>query len=173
MLPEKILKILEEINKNSCISIIFQYPKTDFSEAELKILEVKDNLREIYTIDNYSSIYLSVCDLPASSQDWEFFDDSAEDLIEITGGRTKENLLEMCEVRIFSKVTNTKKVFSKIKKMIISACSERGLYSKSGNFYRNIYYASEVLRYNLQFDLRMNDLSFTLVRKVENSTIKS
>ena len=138
---------------------------SDNSEARFKILNPKNNLHSEYKTGDYKQIYISVAGLPLHDQDWQFTDRSADDLIVIDGGRIRGNYLEICEARIFSKITNTKSIFNKLRRLVAKICSTKGLYTQTGLLYKNIYYDNRILDYEFHFDLIHKNPAHTFVRE--------
>jgi hypothetical protein len=163
--PEKLFSILEKMRDNHDFFVIFRRSKSENIEAGFRVLHQEYNLHEIYNLGKYQQIYLSITGIPEYEQDWNFPDRNADNLIVIDGGRIQGNSLEVCEARIFSKTTYMKPVFNKLKRLIIKVCSKKGLYTETGNFYKDIYYDGEILDYKFYFNLCKNDERYALTRK--------
>jgi hypothetical protein len=131
-------------------------------------LNLQEDLCQTYLAGEYREIYLSVSDLPTTNEDWNFIVRSATDLILLEGARYNNNILEMCRARIVSKTSNANHVFNRMKKLISAACPERGLYTRTGVFYKKIYYSSDVLSYELHENLQEYKESFIYIQKLEN-----
>ncbi|WP_295617760.1 hypothetical protein [Chamaesiphon sp. GL140_3_metabinner_50] len=171
--PEDLFSVLEKLRSINNIFVVFRCFLSDNAEAGFKILNPEDNLHAAYKTGNYKQIYISMDGLPVHAQDWQFTDRSADNLIVIDGGRVQGIHLEMCEARIFSKTTNAKSIFNKLRRLVIKICSAQGLYTKTGRLYKNIYYDNRILDYEFHFDLIHEDRAYTLVREVDLYIVES
>jgi hypothetical protein len=168
--PQSFFLIIEQIRNNYSMEIVFRRFNSETIKAGFKTINREENLYETYKIGKYSQTYISLLgNLPIHEQDWQFLDRNADDLIVIEGGRIYNNSLEMFRLRLLSKISNVKHIFKQIKKSIIGISFNQGLYTKSGEFYNNIFYNDGVLDYELRYDINKDSQSFIYVKKVNET----
>jgi len=100
-------------------------------------------LAKIYNEGGYVAIYITKTKKPVHKQDWSFTDKAEDELIEITGGRTIDDCIELSKMRVVSKKSNIKNIFKQLRDIIISnSAGSQVLFN--GHLYNNIYYINKV-----------------------------
>jgi serine/threonine protein phosphatase PrpC len=120
--------------------------------SELVVTDNNSNLALAYTGDCRRMV-ISLDQVPNHNQDWDFFSRAKDQLIIVEGGRQEQNVLELSHMRIFAVSSTTKSTFGKLKRRILKKCTCRGLQTRSGFAFKNVYYDPSVVRYELREDL--------------------
>jgi hypothetical protein len=141
--------ILRELGVEQQCRLIFRSFTSDAPAASIK--EVKWGVaEELFRSGEYREMVLSLGVVPRHDRDWEFMELAAEELIVIEGGRQKEAVLELAEMRLFSKRSKAKRLFTQLRQGVLMACPHNGLKTLSGHLYADIIYSQNIR----QLDLR-------------------
>ncbi|MCB9399208.1 MAG: hypothetical protein H6510_15440 [Acidobacteria bacterium] len=95
-------------------------------------------------------IVLTLGAKPQNECDWGFMEREAGQLVVVEGGRQRGQTIELSEMRVVTKVSDAKMLFRQLKKAILSHCTIRGVYTKTGVFYKSIYYSPNVVGLSLK-----------------------
>lgn len=133
------------------VGLIFRRFTPSGFDARFEVCSWEDDLATKYIEGGYTEIYLSVGGvIPNSKQDWGYSDREQENLIIIENGTEKGNELEKAYLRVFSKVTNCKKLYQKIRKRIKSVCRQ-GLKIRN-TLDKTTFFSEEAKKFKMVFE---------------------
>jgi len=160
MMPDQLFKILSELAADFDFSIIFRRYENEKHNAEFKNVSFSKELYSLYLKGGYKEIYLSVGDVPKHGDDWTFYEDSSEDLIEIDGSRLEDKTLEISYVRQVTKKSNANKLFRVLSKMLKSKMNCGMSIDKTS--YPKMFYSSGLDDYVLVSDIEDKDFIYKI-----------
>lgn len=147
--------ILRELGGEHQCRLIFRSFTADAPIASIK--EIKWSVaEEVFRSGEYREMALSLGAVPRHDRDWDFMEKAAEELIVIEGGRQKEEVLELAEMRLFSKRSKAKRLFAKLRQRVLAACPHNGLKTLSGHPYEDIVYSQNIRQLDLRGKLHHN-----------------
>ena len=155
--------IVDVIKTNSGAKLVYQRFETNRHKAGFVTIDMSTpiDLATKYNDEDFSLAYISLKGTPSSDQDWSFLDKNEENLIEIAGGRQKKNELEQTVIRVLSKKTKCKKIFTQLLQNIESQCQQGILLNKQ--VYPKIFYHPNASNLTLWDDLDNKTIEATLL----------
>ncbi len=146
-------ELLKEVsaNSDSDIGLTFRRFTPSGFDARYEVCSWGEDLATKYMDGGFTQIILSVNGaIPNSLEDWDFTDREQENLIIIENGREKNDELEKSYLRVFSKESNCKGLYQKIRKQIKSICHQ-GLYIRS-TFDKTTFYSDMATEFKMVFE---------------------
>lgn len=143
-------EIIKNIINRHGAKIIFRRFRGDGFSSGWRVMLNDNNLSRIYDSDGYSKIYFSLGAVPSHDTDWEFTDNAAKELLVLSGGKSQGNMLELSDLRVFSKSSTAKKIFNEMTKEIKT-------HTRKGELICNGVVCSHILHSENATNFRMQD----------------
>lgn len=104
--------------------------------SALHVADLNEGTADRYHVGGYGAAYLTFSSLPTSESDWAFLDREAPFLIELTGGRTRGDRMEIARIRKVAKSSKVAGALRRITTQLDAQCTRGVLLS--GHPYPNI-----------------------------------
>lgn len=111
---------------------------------------------------SFNTLYITSEGKPHSTTDETSLDRLQDELIAFRGGQYNKKFIATTTMQIVSKRTNAKKLFMKIKRQLRKRSTEKGMKTKKGAVYRNIWYDPAILDNELRLDANHSEDSWLL-----------
>lgn len=159
MHPDTLADIIEDVCRDKGLSTIScrHGPGGGCYEFE------SAGIRDILAKGEFSEIYLSGGAGPESPTDWSFPSREHQDLLVVTGGRMRGDLLERGSVRMLSKSSRVKPAYSAIRGAIRKHSAGQGVTAK-GSTMKDVFYDSAALDKTLRENIDSDFIEYTVLR---------
>lgn len=150
--PDHFFRILMDLQKRHPFVTTLRRFEAQTWRAGQEVVDLTFDTSRYFNENGFSQTYLTHTKKPKHSQDWSFFSDASDELIEIVGGRRRGLIVELTEARLLRQgPCKAKPLFEALRRAIGKSCN-RGLYA-AGTFYKDIYYHPEVADLELRASL--------------------
>ncbi len=130
------LRIVGEVCRLFDCNLVFRrYQTQAFDAGYIVVPEPSENAAQFYVDGQFRAMWISLSELPRSSDDWEFTDRSQDELIVIEYGRESVSVVELSRLRVFARHSKMRPVFQALSKKIKVVCSHVGMQESEGAFY--------------------------------------
>lgn len=164
--PEIHFKMLQTVCRDvdSGVSMHFRrYTKTGF-EPGIKLIDWTADLASNYLEGGYSELYLCLGEaVPKSKDDWDFYERELHNLIEVRGGRMRNNDIQISVLRVLARNSNVKQLYQRLRRYFKKELHQ-GLYIRN-TLYKDVFCSKEPGSYKMPFDFDASVSEKEYVRK--------
>lgn len=138
MPPKMLFETIVKVSKKIDFKVIIHRFENNCQNGGFKILEFDDDMSAEYSKGKYSRIILSKGRTPQTIDDWSFYEDDADNLLEIYGCRVDEKYLELAKLRQITRKSKANDLYTLLKRELISRM-KKGRLGTKGTAYPSIY----------------------------------
>jgi hypothetical protein len=130
------LRIISEVCRQFECQLIFRRFRPPAIEPGFYVVkEPSEAAAKLYLDGQFREMWISMSELPRSSDDWGFTDRSQNELIVIERGRESVSVVEMSKLLEFTIPSKMRPVFQSLSKKIKVVCSHAGMHGSQGSLY--------------------------------------